>query len=81
MLRTILDNLTKRIEILEEKYACSEGIALIHCEQIDQLLNKCADLESVIVTFHVVSDKPIELPKRGRPKVSHVIGKPTKSNT
>jgi hypothetical protein len=81
MLKTILDNLTKRIEALEVKASDQQTVREIHSEQIEQLCDKCIELQSIINTLHAVSDNPIIVKKRGRPKISHVVGKLTKSNT
>ena len=75
MLKTIIDNLTKRVEALEEHYVNHQTVLEIYSEQIEQLLNKCVDLQAIINTLHAVSEEPFVLKKPGRPRVSHCIGK------
>ena len=83
MLRSIIDNLTRRIETLEdERRVYIEWMHDVHLWKssllmdLDDLDNRVLLLTERLDHLHAVSDKPIALAK---PKVSHVIGKLRKS--
>jgi len=83
MLRSIIENLTKRVETLEaERHVYLEWMHDVHLWKssllmdLDDLDNRVLLLTERLDQLHAVSDKPIVMTK---PKVSHVIGKLRKS--
>lgn len=81
MLKTIIENLTTRIQELENERVRMDMLINNTTARIMELEFKNEDLHLRLDELHIVSKKPIGILKPGRPKVSHAIGKLTKSKT
>jgi uncharacterized coiled-coil protein SlyX len=80
MLKTIIENLTMRIEELEAKYEYHGGVMDNLAGVIVDMSLQIEQLNSRLDKLHVVSEQPIGILKPGRSKISHTIGKLTKGN-
>lgn len=81
MLKTIIDNLSTRIHELENEKTRMDMLINHTTARVMELEYKNEELQLRLDKLHVVSDKPIGILKPSSPKISHRIGKLTKSNT